>query len=787
MFAWPSARVVAAGEALPLARLGAVPFNDVVIADSFWAPRRATNRLASIPVNLAMLEKSGNLRNFELAAAKATNGFTGPVFMDSDLYKALEAASCSLATDPDPELSRRLDGIIATIAAAQQPDGYLNTYFTVKEPDRRWANLRDWHELYCAGHLFEAAVAHFQATGKRDLLDVAIRFADHIDGLFGDGGGKRMGYPGHPEIELALVKLWRVTGERRYFNLARFFVEERGQQFFADEHGTPKDRYDGSYWQDDIPIVDHRNIKGHAVRACYLLAGATDIAAETADPAMLRMIHRVWRNTHERNVYITGGIGPSAHNEGFTVDYDLPNRTAYQETCATIALALWNHRLNLLYGDARYADVVERALYNGVLAGVAQDGTRFFYVNPLASEGDHHRSPWFGCACCPPNVARTLASLGGYAYAVSDQALWVNLFIQGAVKTRVAGQPVRLEIVTRYPWEGRVRAKVRPESPTPFELRIRRPGWCRSSSIQVNGSTLDQTVVEQGYYVVRRTWRDGDELELDLSMPVERIMAHPKVKADANRVALQRGPLVYCLEAVDHDQPLDGLFLPADAPLTVQNHEAFGGIKVIHGTALSLDPTDWHRRLYQPLPEPRRVPITALPYYLWDNREAGSMRVWLPLAPDPTAAGGIEQQAKVSVSFKHSNAQPHGINDGIEPQRSGEQPDALCHWWPHQGTEEWVQYSWNSPVTVRGSKVYWFDDSGRGACRLPERWRIEFRTANGWQQVGNPGAYAIARDRWCEVEFEPVTTTALRLVVKLQADWAAGIHEWKPTESDDAW
>ena len=385
----------------PLARLRAVPLPDVKIADAFWLPRQETNRLVSIPINFDNLEKAGNLADLRLAAKGVREGYQGPVFMDSDLYKAMEAASYSLATHPDAGLEKKLDEIIATLAAAQQPDGYLNSYFTVKEPGKRWTNLRDCHELYCAGHMFEAAVAHFQATGKRQFLEVATKFADHIDSVFGPPP-RRLGYPGHPEIELALVKLGRATGNDRYFKLAQFFVENRGRHYFATEHRTPLDQYDGSYFQDDVPIFEHKSIKGHAVRAAYLMSGTTDVAAQTGDERLFKMLNRVWRNTTERNMYLTGGIGPSAHNEGFTVDYDLPNLTAYQETCATIALAQWNHRLALLYGDAKYADVLERALYNGVLAGVSQDGTKFFYVNPLESRGTHHRSPWFGCACCPP-------------------------------------------------------------------------------------------------------------------------------------------------------------------------------------------------------------------------------------------------------------------------------------------------------------------------------------------------------------------------------------------------
>ena len=352
-------------------KLRPVPFKDVTIQDSFWAPRRETNRVASIPFSLQKLEEAGNLEDMRLAARGATNGFRGPVFMDSDLYKALEAASYSLATHPDPALEKQLDDIIGLLAAAQQPDGYLNSYFTVKEPGKRWTNLRDWHELYCAGHMFEAAVAHYQATGKTTFLNIATRYADYIDSVFGPPP-KRLGYPGHPEIELALVKLWRATGNQRYFELARFFVENRGRKFFATEHHTPLDKYDGSYWQDDVPIYDHQNIKGHAVRAAYLMSGVTEVAAQTGDERLLSMLDRVWRNTTERNQYITGGIGPSAHNEGFTVDYDLPNLTAYQETCATIALAQWAHRLALLYGDARYADVAgARALQRRALRRVA--------------------------------------------------------------------------------------------------------------------------------------------------------------------------------------------------------------------------------------------------------------------------------------------------------------------------------------------------------------------------------------------------------------------------------
>lgn len=769
----------------PLVKLDAVPFTDVRVSDGFWAPRQEINRTATIPANFENLEAAGNLENLRLAARKASSGFKGPVFMDSDVYKALEAASYCLAARPDPALEKRLDEIVVVLAAAQQPDGYLNSYFTVKEPAKRWTNLRDWHELYCAGHMFEAAVAHYQATGKSTFLRIATRFADCIDAVFGPPP-KRMGYPGHPEIELALIKLWRATGNSRYFELARFFVENRGRGFFAEEHREKGGRRDLSYWQDDVPIREHRNIKGHAVRAAYLMSGATDVAAVTEDAGLLRMLNRVWRNTSEKNLFLTGGIGPSAHNEGFTVDYDLPNLTAYQETCATIALAQWSHRMALLYGDGRFADVVERALYNGVLSGVSLDGRRFFYVNPLESRGGHHRSPWFSCACCPPNVARTLAALGGYAYATSDRGLWVNLYLQGSVRADLGGRRVTLNVTTEYPWDGRVLLQPALDGAAEFQLRLRLPGWCAGAGVAVNGQRVANPTVERGYAVLARTWRSGDTVELNLPMPVQRIAAHPRVKADHGLLAIQRGPIVYCIEACDQPAPLASLFLPADAELRAEKaNDLLGGVVLIKGEARLAPELDWNHKLYQPVGLARRVPLTAIPYYAWDNRQPGEMKVWLPVCPPAPASGGLEARAQVSVSFAHTNSQPSGIHDGVEPQSSGEQPAALCHWWPHKGGEEWAQYSWRKPVTIGGARVYWFDDTGRGGCRLPAGWHIAFLDGERWQPVKAAGEYPIAKDRWCQINFQPVTTTALRLIVTQPKDWSCGVHEWRLLEAED--
>lgn len=778
------ASAAARGEDAPAARLTGVPFTDVEIRGGFWGPRRETNRTVSIPMSLARLEEYGNFEDLALAARRARSGYRGPIFMDSDLYKAVEAASYSLATHPDPALAKKLDETAALIAAAQMPDGYLNTWYTVNAPDRRWTNLRDDHELYCAGHLFEAAVAHYRATGKATLLDVARKLADHIDATFGPG--KRMGYPGHPEIELALVKLGDATGERRYHDLARFFVVNRGRRFFAEEHGQDPATYDGAYHQDDVPICDHRNIKGHAVRACYLMSGATDVAARTGDAALLAMLGRVWRNTTGRNMYVTGGIGPSAANEGFTVDYDLPNRTAYQETCASIALAQWAHRMGLLHKDARYADVYERSLYNGALAGVSLDGRKFFYVNPLESDGSHHRSDWFGCACCPPNVTRTLASLGGYAYATDADSLWVNLYIQGSVRAKLGGREVAVDVETDYPWDGAVALRPKLDAPSRFALRLRVPGWCRGATVAVAGEPVAEPVLDRGYIVLDREWKPGDEVQLALPMPVERVAANPNVKADAGLLALQRGPIVYCLEGADQAADLASLYLPRDAALRAEKRpDLLGGVVALEGEARVAPELDWDRTLYRAVPKSKPVPIRAIPYYAWDNRAPGPMKVWLPTEPSPTLAGPGEAGAKVSMSFVSSNCRPEAVRDGVEPKSSGEQPQANCHWWPHKGTEEWVQYTWPGPRTFRSARVYWFDDEGRGECRVPASWRIEYRDGDAWKPVAAEGPYGVAKDGWNAVAFAPVAADALRLVVQLREGWAAGVHEWKVEEADD--
>ncbi len=610
-----------------------VPFQRVALRNPFWETRQQTNRQITLPHLFNELERAGNIPNLRLAAEGKREGYQGPVYMDSDLYKAMEAAAYVLAQNPDTPIRQKLDEVIAILERAQTPEGYLNSYFQVVAPEKRWTNLRDWHELYCAGHLFEAAVAHYEATGSDRLLKIATRYADYIDSVFGDAPNKRLGYCGHPEIELALIRLAHATGEKRYLELARFFLLHRGRKLFAQEHGIDPDQYDGTIWQDNLPLTEHQEIVGHAVRAAYLFAGATDLVME-GDPqaeAILAMLLRVWHNTVNRRTYITGGIGNEARHEGFTTDYALPNRTAYQETCASIALIFWAHRMGLLLGEAHYFDVLERALYNGALAGISLSGNRFFYVNPLESEGTHHRQSWYACACCPPNIARLIASLGGYFYGYSDDAIWVNLYAESTAQVPLQGGEVPIEVRTNYPWDGTVEVRLPQGTPQEITLYLRLPNWCQTPSLQLNGQPLPLQH-EKGYAVVRHRWTPEDRLTLHLPMAPTLMEAHPLVEADRWQVAIQHGPIVYCLEECDQPVPLERLAVRLDGVLRATYDSGFlGGVVLIEGEGEALDaPEAWGETLYRPLRARQQVRFRAIPYYAWDNRTACPMRVWVP-------------------------------------------------------------------------------------------------------------------------------------------------------------
>ena len=588
----------------PLKMIEQIDFSHVKINDNFWSPRLSKHVSATLPVCIDQIDnQTGRIRNFE-NAAKGEGEHSGIFFDDSDVYKALEGMAYSLINNPDPELEKKADEWIDKFAAAQQPDGYINTFYTLTGLDKRWTNM-DKHEMYCAGHMIEAGVAYYQATGKRKLLDVCIRMTDHMMSQFGPG--KRHWVPGHEEIELALVKLYQTTQEQKYLDFAYWLLEERGHG-----HGTMGDegKWDPVYYQDIVPVRQLTDISGHAVRCMYLYCGMADVAALKNDTGYIAAMDRLWDDVVHRNMYITGGIGSSRDNEGFTEDYDLPNLDAYCETCASVGMVLWNQRMNQLTGDSKYIDVLERSLYNGALAGISLGGDRFFYVNPLESKGDHHRQEWYGCACCPSQLSRFLPSIGNYIYASSDDALWVNLYIGNTGQIRIGETDILLTQETDYPWDGSVKLTISTSQPLEKEIRLRIPNWCKTYDLSINGKRIN--VSEEKGYAVIKDWKSQDVIALDMDMPVEIVAADPHVKENFGKRAIQRGPLVYCMEEIDNPEYFDQIQLsPSTTFQTAFVSDILNGIKTIKTNG-------------------RAQSATFIPYYAWDNRKAGKMRVWIP-------------------------------------------------------------------------------------------------------------------------------------------------------------
>ncbi len=771
-----------------------VPFTAVHLHDRFWAPRIETNRTVSIPTAFEQCDRTGRIENF-VRAAEVLQGQTltdkhspGYPFDDTDLYKVIEGASYALSVHPDPKLKAYVDSLIQKIKAAQEPDGYLYTTRTIDpQHPHPWAGNARWvneeilsHELYNCGHLYEAAVANYQATGERTLLDVALKNANLLVKTFGPG--KRKIYPGHQIVEMGLVKLYRVTGDQQYLALARFMLDSRGPGGKA-------------YNQADVPPVDQTEAEGHAVRAGYMYSGMADVAALTGDPAYLKAIDLIWNNMVDKKYYITGGVGALGQGEAFGVNYQLPNMTAYNETCAAIASDFWDQRLFLLHGDAKYVDVFERTLYNGLLSGVALDGKTYFYPNPLESNGQHQRSPWFGVACCPGNITRFLPSVPGYVYAQKDAAIYVNLYMSNsAALTLPGGGKVTLVQQTDYPWSGDIKLTVDPVASGEFALKLRVPGWAREAavpgdlyrfahpveapiSLKVNGKPVPVSD-DQGYATLARHWKKGDRVELSLPMPVRRVVANGQVEADRGLVALERGPIVFCAEWPDSpDKHVRNLVLARDTPLKARFEPALlHGIEVIEGQAIA-----FHSAQNGSV-EHSTETLTAIPYYAWANRGPGQMEVWIAESEEkahPTPFPTLASESKVTASgptvTSNGMREPRLVADG-EPPASSADRNSYFAWAPGSGDRQWLEYDFRHPATVSSAAVYWFCDQG---TKLPRSWRLLYKQGDEWKPVAVDVAYDVEPDRYNKVAFAPVKTEAMRLEVELEPGANSGVEEWQ--------
>lgn len=615
-----------------------VNFSKVTINDAFWKPKLDKVATTTIQACIYQTEvKTPRIKNFEKVARKQGEKHEGIFYDDSDVFKALEAIAYSLKNRPDVALEKKADEWIDKIAAAQLPDGYLNTYYTLTDLSKRWIDM-SMHEDYNGGHMIEAAVAYFDATGKRKFLDVAIRWADHFDATFGPG--KKHWVTGHQELELALVKLYRVTKDEKYLKLSHWLLEERGKKLAYGY--TWADWKDTAYAQDMVPVREQKEITGHAVRAMYLYTGAADVAAHTGDEGYMKAMRAVWEDVVYRNMYITGGIGSAGSNEGFSVDFDLPNEQAYCETCASVGMVFWNQRMNALTGDAEYVDVLERSLYNGALDGLSLSGDRFFYGNPLASSGKHARREWFGTACCPSNIARLVASIGNYVYGVSDEGLWVNLFVGNNSEVNIRNTPIAVKMETNYPWDGNMKISIDPAKKIKTSLHIRIPGWAsgvaapgklyeftdtkwEKPQLLLNGKPFEY-VTEKGYAVINREWKKGDIIEFRVPMPVKMISSRKEVSENEGKVAFQRGPLVYCIEGADNQGRAMNIIADGAPEMTIEKGQILDEpVVMLTGKMTTVEIRDGGTSIGT-----EKKTIKAIPYYSWCNRGSNEMQVWLP-------------------------------------------------------------------------------------------------------------------------------------------------------------
>jgi len=766
-----------------------VPFTQVHVHDQFWAPKMQVNAEVTIPYILQKCYETGRVNNFLLAAGKSNNKkLTEYTFDDTDLYKLIEGASYALQVKKNPQLEAELDKLIQIIGDAQEPDGYLYTFRTAKvdKPhawigSKRWEKVEDLsHELYNAGHLYEAATAHFLATGKKNLLNIATKNADLLVKTFGYGKEER--FPGHQIVEIGLTKLYRVTGKQEYLDLAKFFLDIRGP-------GKP---HSGEYNQSHKKVTEQDEAVGHAVRATYMYTGMADVAALTGDPTYLRAIDQLWNNVVGKKLYITGGIGATGSGEAFGKNYQLPNMSAYAETCAAIANVYWNSRMFQLHGDAKYIDILERTLYNGLLSGVSLSGDHFFYPNPLASMGQHQRSAWFSCACCISNMTRFLPSMPGYMYGQNADHLYINLFAGSTASIDLPKGKVEIVQQTNYPWEGSDEMTINPDKTMDFTLHIRIPGWAQGNpvpsglyqetaanntvALKINGQDLAYQV-EKGYATIHRKWKKGDRISLVLPMDVRKVFAAAQVEDDKDRFALQRGPLVYCLESPDNrDSAVMNIVVAKDASISPQFEPA-----LLNGvTTLNMEGVSTKRQENSEALITTKQEVKAIPYYSWANRGPSEMEVWIPYASSaakPKPAPTIASKSKVSGSVKNRRMLL-GLNDQFEPKNSADASAIYLHWWPTKNTEEYVQYDFDQEYTVSQSSVYWYDDGPFGGCRIPASWKILYLDGKQWKPVKPLTAYPISKDTYNKVSFEPIKTKALRLLVQQAADHSSGIQEW---------
>jgi len=767
-----------------------VSFTDVKITDAFWGQRLKASREVTIPLAFSKCEETGRYQNFVKAAHPSelykVEGFS---FDDTDVYKTIEGASYSMQTFPNKKLDKYIDSVLVLVAAAQEPDGYLYTARTMNPAHpHEWSGTKRWekeedlsHELYDMGHMIEGAIAHYQSTGKRNFLDIAIKYADCASRAIGNNPGQLTIVSGHQIAEMALCKLYVLTGEIRYLDLAKFLLDKRGYTDRKEE-----------YSQSHKPVIEQDEAVGHAVRAAYMYTGMADVAALTGDTSYIHAIDRIWSNIVNKKLYITGGIGANGNGEAFGKNYELPNMSAYCETCAAIGNVYMNFRLFLLHGDAKYFDVLERTLYNGLISGVSLDGGGFFYPNPLESIGQHQRQPWFGCACCPSNICRFIPSVPGYIYAVNNSDVYVNLFIANHSVLKINGKSVELKQSTNYPWTGNVNLEVSPKSKQNFTLKIRIPGWVTGSvvpgnlysytdkktlayTVKVNGKEVTSSI-EKGYFSIQRAWKKGDNVEVHFDMEARTVKANAAVEADLGKIAVERGPIVYCAEWPDNDFNIFSIIMNKKPEFKIETKpDLLYGINTIQTDAQSMS-YDTQGKLII-----KEVKLNMIPYYAWAHRGSGNMAVWLPVdlsATRPTMSPTIASESKVNAS--HNVKSISAINDGLLPKDENDRTLPYYHWWPKEGTTEWISYDFSNEKTVSRSTVYWFDDSPWGGCRVPQSWIIYYKDHAGeWKPVENSSPYGVEKGIGNEVVFKSVITKALKIEVKLPEKNASGIYEWE--------